>query len=119
MATLDNSDRKIINDSNRFAQVYAYYPVIANGGTTSDAIALRGASVIGIAFPASVTGTSMTVQFSMDTVTWKDISGLTLSADDDDGYNIFPPIEGWPYIRFVSNGAEAAERILTIIVKLI
>lgn len=120
MATLDNSNRAIINEANVFAPVYYYSPVIAASGVNSDAIALRGASVIGIAFPASMTGTSMTVQFSMDGgTTWKDIAGLTLSIDAGDGYNITPAIEGWPMIRFVSNSSEAAERTLTVIVKLV
>lgn len=119
MATLDNSDRSTINDTNLFAPVYAYSPVIANGTTTSDAIALRGATVIGIGFPASMTGTTMTVEFSMNGTTWFPINGLTLSIDAGEGYNISLGIEGWPFVRFVSDASEAAERTLTVLVKLI
>lgn len=119
MATLQNTDRLVVNDTNIFPQVYYYNAVIPNGGTTSDAIALRGATVIGIAFPASMTGATMTVEFSMDGVTWRPINGMTLSIDQGEGYNISLGIEGWPLIRFVSDATEAAERILNILVKLI
>ena len=118
MAILSNSDRRIINDTNLFPQVYSYHPVIASGQANSDGIAVRGASIIGIAFPASMTGASLTVQFSMDNgVTWSDINGLTLSVATGDGYNIDPAISGWPIIRFVSASNEAAARTLTVIVK--
>lgn len=120
MATLSNGDRTIIDDTNIMSPVYLYEPVIASGGTNSEAIKLFGATVIGIGFPASVTGATMTVQVSFDDgSTWKDISGLTLSMDAGDAYNIVPGIEGWPMIRFVSDASEAADRTLQILVKFI
>jgi hypothetical protein len=114
---LSNSDRKIINDTNLFPAVYLYEPTIASGADTSEGIAARGASVIGIKFPASMTGASMTVEFSFNETDWFPISGLTMSIDAGEGYNIEPPIAGWPFVRFVSDSNEAAERTLSIIVK--
>lgn len=118
MANLLNDDRKYINRDNLSADTYYYQPTIASGATNSDGIRIAGGNIIGITFPAGFDGATMTVQTSIDGVTWNDLSGLTVSVVVDDSINIdIGTIQGWMFIRFVSASTESAERTLTVYVK--
>lgn len=115
MANLQKTDRKGINASQLAATTYYYNPVIANGGTQSDGMRLSGDNLVGITFPA-MTSTAMTVETSMDGVTWIPLAGLSLTVTASESYNIdLGTVQGWPFIRFVAGTAEAAERTLTAI----
>jgi len=118
MANLTKADRKGINASNLAATTYSYNPVIANGATASDGMRLSGDNLIGISFPAAMTSATMTVETSMDGVTWKALAGVTLSVTANESYNIaVGTVQGWPFVRLIAASAEGAERTLTVLFK--
>ena len=114
------------------AEKMYYIPlVIANGGTTSTAFSCRdhadpdirkGYRILGIHRPG-LTGTSVAVHQSLDGSTYyaqQDISGnaFALTTDATGAYHDFLVYDGdpLPYVKLVSNGAEAAERTLTLVI---
>lgn len=114
------------------AEKMYYVPLtIANAGTTSTVFNCRdhadpdirkGYRILGLVRPG-LTGTALTIQQSVDGstyVTQKDISGndFTIVADGTGAYHDFLIYDGdpLPYVKLVSNGAEAAERSLTLVI---
>jgi hypothetical protein len=94
---------------------------IANAGTDSAEVDLNGTVPVGIVFPAAMTGTS--VSFKMATSS----GGTFVPVYDDDGalytvsvvVSIYRALKyqhfiGARYIKVISNGAEGAERVLTL-----
>jgi hypothetical protein len=100
---------------------------IANGGTASTAVQLFGnAKIWNVAakafiLPAAFTGTSVSIQASLDGSTWVGLydennAALSFTVTQGRAYRmIADDFAGWPYLRFVSNGAEAAERTITVL----
>lgn len=100
---------------------------IANGGTTSGEIPLRGRMVVGFRIPAAFTGTTITF-------TGSEVSGGTFSSIyDSDGNQVSAAVaasrfiglsgaeadavSAAPFIKLVSGSAEAAERLIEVVLK--
>lgn len=96
---------------------------IANGASNSDTVDLAKYVLAGIIFPATLTGTAVTIQISQDQSTYNTVSrgGSDISVSFvaskavliDTGYQT---LEGLGrYLRVVSNGTEGAARSLVLI----
>ena len=82
----------------------------------------EGMLLCGIQFPAAMTGSSVTFDFSMDNSTFVDVketdgTDVTYTISVGDMVRVDP--SGWAfasngYIRVTSNGNEAADRSLTL-----
>lgn len=104
---------------------------IANGGTQSGAIDMRGHVITGIAMPAAWTAADLRFEASVDGgTTWQQIAG-------DDGNDvqivaatvanlvgnfltnkaILEQIAAAPMIRLVSSVAQGADRVFTVVLK--
>ena len=93
---------------------------IAISTTDSDAINLQGTTIAGIYIPSVFTGTAISFKASYDGINYFNISDGTaiVSATVTGGqYIALSPIVfyGVRELKIVSNAAEAAERILTVI----
>ena len=112
------TDRKIVREDNLVASTYVYELTIASGATQSDHFRLTGDNIIGILFPAAMTGTSLTVEVSFDGSSFHALTGVSLGVTVDEALEVASStIFGWPFVRFVSSAAEGAERTLTVLVK--
>lgn len=96
--------------------------VIANGGTASTSYELGGTHLIGVLIPASITGTKLTIEGSIDGTNFYQLYGsssgnakeikitagkfIEIESNYDNPFN---------FIRLVSNATEGAERILKIV----
>lgn len=107
----------------QFNSHYYNVPVsITLSGTTSTVADLGNHTVSGILVPAGMTGTKITFLVSVDNITF-----LELRQPDGDAYAITinataaayaigpQDIAGMRYIKAVSNAAEGAARVLTIV----
>ena len=95
---------------------------ISADNSNSLGVATDGMLLCGIQFPAAMTGSSVTFDFSMDNSTFVDVketdgTDVTYSISVGDMVRVDP--SGWAfasngYIRVTSNGNEAADRSLTL-----
>jgi hypothetical protein len=81
---------------------------ISDNATTSSAAQCDGLLLSGIVFPAAMTGTTVTFDFSFDGNTWVDVVEIDPS--------------GWAFaslgfLRIVSGSSEAADRTINLIFK--
>lgn len=92
------------------------------GTTSSAAIDMEGFIPVGIVFPATFTGATVTIKTSQDTTSANfktlqyDGADVTLTASDGK-YCQFKPVEAWGilrYIKIVSASTEAATRNIKI-----
>jgi len=97
---------------------------IANGQTTSTAIDLSGASLVGIQMPAAFTGTSISFQVATSVggtyQTMIDASGSTISKTiSASKYLVIDPAEfaGVQFFKIVSGSSEGASRDLTLVAR--
>lgn len=104
---------------------YDLTATIASSGTTSSAIDLYGAALVGIILPASMTGTAISLQMS------NSISGTFVTVQDGDGADLsigiaaskYVPLNnlalaaGLRFIKLVSNASEAAQRTITLVTR--
>ncbi len=97
---------------------------IANGATDSGAVNVQHASIVGIRTPAALTGTSFTLQDSDDGTTFYpvyDASGSPVTISVGTSRTILFTASDFialnKYLRFVSSGAEAAERSITVLLR--
>jgi len=78
----------------------------------------EGMLLCGIQFPAAMTGTAITFDFSLDNSTWVDVKetdGTEVQYTVSAGDVVRVDPSGWAfasngYIRLTSNGSEAADR---------
>jgi hypothetical protein len=99
---------------------------IANGASTSSAIELGNATVVGVYIPAAFTGTAITfTACSTATGTFsplKDGAGAAISKTVAAGdYIYLDPVlfAGVAFVKIVSGSAEAAARTLTLVARIV
>jgi len=98
---------------------------IASSTTTSAAIDLCGNTIVGIVMPAAFTGTAVTFTGAVDGSTYLplvDTDGDALSVTVAvDTHIMMQPTDlvGVSDIKIVSNDTEAAERTITLVVRLL
>jgi hypothetical protein len=94
---------------------------IANGGTTSDAIDMRGRTLLGVHVP-TITSGLFEIEGSLDGATWatvKDTSGAAVAqwATSTGGFicdaDALARLVGIPYLRFKCSASQGAERTIT------
>ena len=96
---------------------------IANGGTTSNAIDIRDASVIGIITPAAFTGTAITLSVSTTQAgTYVPLrstgaTAISLTVAVSGAYPLSVNVEPWSWIKLVSGSTEAAQRLISVVMK--
>lgn len=100
--------------------------VIANGGTTSGAIRIHPCSALAIQMPSSFTGTAIaihgcaTATGTFGAIEDSDGSAVSLAAAANDRISVtgaeYDAVVAWPYIKLVSNGAEAAARTIVVVI---
>jgi len=93
---------------------------IASGQTTSGAVKVDGLMIAGVDLGPTLTGTTLSVQNSVDGSTYRaayDSTGAAVSWTVAGGrYLKFdPPLLGYQSIKFVSGSAEGADRTLTLV----
>lgn len=93
---------------------------ILNGQVNSDSLEMQGGTLVGLQIPVALTGTSLKVQGSTDNSNWFDMkksdnTAIAITTPTTAGLFKFAPADtdAVPYIRFVSQAAEAADRNLT------
>lgn len=97
--------------------------VISAAGTQSTAIRASGLLLTGLRFPASMTGTALSLQESVDGVTWTTIRingeasdfAVTVAAGSTVVFANAVPLTAFEYLRLVSNSPEAAERSIGVL----
>lgn len=95
---------------------------IAQNGTVSSSIHMRGITAKGIIFPIT-TGTQFSFQVSMDGVTFYsllDAAGEIITITKTAGSASAHPLSaqdfcGWNFLKVVSGSSEAAARTLTVV----
>jgi hypothetical protein len=117
MATFRYPDKTDVSSNNLSANTY-YYPIqIESGNTISDVVQLGGHNVIGITTP-TMTGATITVEVSLDGTNWFTLNGVSVTVAADNAFEFSTvSIFGWPYVRFVSASAEAANRTINVLIK--
>ena len=96
---------------------------ISDNATNSSAVQCDGLLLSGIVFPAAMTGTAVTFDFSFNGTTWYDVvetDGTEVSYTVSAGNLVRVDPSGWAfassgYIRVTSNGSEAADRNINLI----
>lgn len=97
--------------------------LIASAATTSSAIDIGGYTVVGISFPAAMTGTTTTFTIAPSytgtyVAAYTASGALSYTTAASRYYSIDPVIShGWRYIKVVSGSAEGADRVLTLYLK--
>ncbi len=91
--------------------------VIASGQTTSNAIDKMSEDLVGFRLPATMTGTAASFVVSDDDVTYQVLTweGTAVSFTVASAQNVSldpSKFAGWRYIKYVSGGAEGAERTI-------
>jgi len=97
---------------------------IPNAGTTSPAVSLNGATLVGIITPAALTGTALTFQASPTlTGTYSPVyatGGTQVSYTVGTSRYIVIPAQdmaGVQFVKVVSGSTEAAARDITLVVR--
>ena len=98
---------------------------ISDNTTQSSAAQCGGLLLSGILFPAAMTGTAVTFDFSFDGSTWYDVvetDGTEVTYTVSAGNVVRVDPSGWAFasagfIRVVSGSAEAADRTINLIFK--
>lgn len=102
---------------------HAITATIAASGDTSGAVQIRGLHLCGIQMPAAFTGTGVSFLASADGVTYQpayDSGGTLISATvAASRYIALNPaaLAGIEYLKVKSNGTEAAERALVLMLR--
>lgn len=95
---------------------------IPNGSANSNAVDISKYTLAGIEFPATLTGTGVTLQVSQDNSTFSTVyqgaGDVTITKQNSKLVLVgstFKTLEGLgKYLRLVSSGAEGADRILKL-----
>jgi len=98
---------------------------VSEDASNSTGVQTGGLLLSGIVFPAAMTGTSVTFDFSFDGTAWKDVvetdnTEVTYTVSADNVVRVDP--SGWAFassgfIRVTSNGTETADRKIQLIFK--
>jgi hypothetical protein len=104
-----------------YTKIETQTATIANAGTTSGVIDLGASAVLGIAMPATITGTALTLHGSVTTggtygvLRASDGTALALTVAASGRYYIDPIITaGWPFIKVVMD-AQGQSTAITLI----
>jgi hypothetical protein len=96
---------------------------ILSGQTVGVAVSLAGVSILGIVTPAALTGTTITFQVSADGTTYVPLYDgtntlVSFTVAVSRGYYLDPIIfASWRFVKLVSGAAEAADRVITLLVR--
>ena len=98
---------------------------ISDSATNSSAAACDGLLLSGIVFPAAMTGSTVTFDFSFDGTNWVDVvetDGTEVSYSVSAGNAVRVDPSGWAFasigfIRVTSGSSEAADRTINLIFK--
>jgi hypothetical protein len=95
---------------------------IANGQTTSQALAIQAYRNFGLQLPAAFTGASIKFQVSADNVTYQDLYDrnntlVSVTVVQGRSYDLPGELADWAFVKIVSASAEGADRALTLIAK--
>lgn len=98
---------------------------ISDNTTQSSAAQCDGLLLSGIVFPSTMTGTTVTFDFSFNGTTWYDVKetdGTDVSYTVSAGDVVRVDPSGWAFatpgfLRIVSGSAEAADRTINLIFK--
>jgi hypothetical protein len=98
---------------------------ISDNATNSSAAQCDGLLLSGIVFPAAMTGTTITLDFSFNGTTWYDVvetDGTEVSYTVSAGNVVRVDPSGWAFastgfLRIVSGSSEAADRTINLIFK--
>ena len=98
---------------------------ISANANNSSAAQSDGLLLSGVVFPAAMTGSTITFDFSFDGTTWYDVvetDGTEVSYAVSAGNVVRVDPSGWAFaatgfLRVVSNGSEAADRTINLIFK--
>lgn len=96
---------------------------IASGATASTAIDLQSFGFVGFITPAALTGTAFTFTGSIDNSTFvalynSDNTAYSITVGTSRYYCLNPAdFLGMKYVKIVSNGAEGADRTITVITR--
>jgi len=94
---------------------------IALGQQTSDAINVKGRILVGVRTPAALTGTTLTLQISIDGTTFlnyynSDGNLITITMAPDRHIGLLPAdLAGVQRIKIVSGSAEGAQRQIQLV----
>jgi hypothetical protein len=96
---------------------------VSDNATISSGVNTDGMLLTGIVFPAAMTGTELTFDFSIDGTNWYDVvetdgTAVTYTVTAGDAVRVDP--SGWAFassgfIRVTSGSAEAADRSIKLI----
>lgn len=96
---------------------------ILNGQTASNAIDVRGSSLVGLVMPAAFTATDINLEGSLDNSAFKqlinkDLADLVLTFQADD-YVLFVPTDflGVQFFRLNAASSQGADRVFTAILR--
>lgn len=98
---------------------------IANSGTTSDVVDLNLGQLVGLIFPASMTGTALTFTMSTSSggtyVGVKDVGGAadySLTVTSSKYVPIDPRVFcGIRYVKLVSGSSETGAKVITCVIR--
>jgi len=98
---------------------------ISDNATNSSAAQCGGLLLSGVVFPAAMTGSTITFDFSFDGTTWYDVKetdGTDVSYTVSAGDVVRVDPSGWAFasagfLRVVSGSSEAADRTINLIFK--
>lgn len=98
---------------------------VSEDASNSTGVQCDGLLLSGIVFPATMTGSSVTFDFSFDGSTWADVvetDGTAVSYAVSAGDVVRVDPSGWAFatagsLRVTSNGTEAADRTINLIFK--
>ena len=84
-----------------------------NGSTTSEAQELGSAAIAAILIPSGFSGSTVTIQGSIDNSTFKNITSLKALAVTADEWLTLDPAKtyGFPYIKVVSAASETSKTL--------
>lgn len=95
---------------------------VSEDASNSLGVKTDGMLLSGVQFPAAMTGTAVTFDFSLDNTNWADVvetdaSAVSYTVSAGDVVRVDP--SGWGfasngYIRITSNGTEAADRSIIL-----
>lgn len=94
---------------------------IANGGTTSNALDIRGYTEVGFVLP-TMTGTAITYQVSADGTTFgvlydKTGTAISVTTASSRAFPVHEAAKAFGFLKLVSGSAEGAARTIKVVVK--
>ena len=108
-----------------FSKSIAKSVTVSSGQQLSESVSTDGMLLAGIICPATLTGTALTFDFSLDNTTFVDVvetNGTAVSYTVTAGDVVRVDPSGWAFastgfLRVVSDSSEAADRTINLIFK--